>query len=188
MTAIYIRVSTVDQRLEAQELSLRKFCRTQGWTDLVTYSDKLSGKHQRRPGLKQLLNSVKAGKIERVVCFAVDRLGRTLLELTQLVDTLERSKVPLILSSQDIDTSKLTRTQRMVLGMLMVVAEFELALNTNRILAGIESARERGTALGRPSKQHVFSATVKTLRLQGVSFRKIAKQLNLPLSTVHALA
>ena len=73
-----IRVSTGIQRTESQEHELRQYCRQRGWKDLVFYVDKIGGAKASRPQLDQLTRDIRSGKIERLLVFKLDRLGRSL--------------------------------------------------------------------------------------------------------------
>jgi site-specific DNA recombinase len=77
-TALYIRVSTEGQRTDSQEQELRRYCRQRGWKDLIFYVDKTSGAKASRPQLDRLMQDIRAGKVQRLVVYKLDRLGRSL--------------------------------------------------------------------------------------------------------------
>lgn len=104
-TAVYARVSTEGQRTDSQELELKRYCRQRGWRNVTYYADKISGAKASRPQLDQLMQDIRAGKIERLIVYKLDRLGRSLTHLALILDELNRLNVPLIASSQGIDTS-----------------------------------------------------------------------------------
>jgi len=122
-TAIYVRVSTAEQRVDSQELELRRYCGQRGWAEVQFYTDRITGASCSRPQLDALMKAVRAGTMTRVVCFKLDRLGRSLTHLALMLDELNRLKVPLIASSQGIDTSDDNPAGRLQLGVLMAVAE-----------------------------------------------------------------
>ena len=93
-TALYVRVSTLDQRQDSQVKELKKHCRLRKWTNLVFYQDKLSGAEVARPELDRMMRDVRAGRIERVVCFKLDRLGRSVAHLALLMEELIGSTCP----------------------------------------------------------------------------------------------
>lgn len=72
-TAVYMRVSTGDQKLDSQERELRRYCQMRGWKNAVFYSDKKTGASTSRPALERLLQDMRAGKIQRLVCYKLDR-------------------------------------------------------------------------------------------------------------------
>ena len=105
-TALYIRVSTEGQRTDSQEQEFERYCRQRGWKDLTFYVDRISGAKASRPELDRLMQDIRAGKVERLIVYKLDRLGRSLTHLALILDELNRLHVPLIASSQGIDTSQ----------------------------------------------------------------------------------
>lgn len=86
--AVYMRVSTADQKLDSQEKELHRYCQMRGWKKTTVYSDKMSGAATTRPALERLLQDMRAGKIERLVCYKLDRVGRSLTHLALIVDEM----------------------------------------------------------------------------------------------------
>src|SRR5262245_41291510 len=118
-TAIYLRVSTTDQRFDSQEQELRAYCDRRGWTDAQAFTDKACGAKTNRGGLEALMAAVRAGKLERVVVYKLDRLGRSLTHLALVLDELQRHGVALVATSQGIDTSSDNPVGRLQLNVLM---------------------------------------------------------------------
>lgn len=183
-TALYVRVSTDQQTTDSQEHELRAFCERRGWRDCQTYTDQISGAKFVRPGLDALLGAVRAGKVERIVVFKLDRLGRSLPHLALILDELQRHAVALIATSQGIDTSGTNPVGRLQLGVLMAVAEFEREIIRERINAGLAAARARGVKLGRRGGHNRTPAEVIALKNRGLGVRAIGRELNVPASTV----
>ena len=77
-TAVYVRVSTRDQRHDSQLRELQRLCRLRGWKKLATYRETESGAKASRPQLDKLMKDMRAGKIARLVAYKLDRLGRSL--------------------------------------------------------------------------------------------------------------
>lgn len=186
-TALYIRVSTLGQRTDSQEQELKFYCRKRGWKDLRIYVDKVSGAKASRPELGRLMQDMRAGKVERLLVFKLDRLGRSLTHLALILDEMNRLQVPLIASSQGIDTSDDNPAGRLQLGVLMAVAEFERGIIRERVHAGLVAARDRGVKLGRPAKLALRRKDVLKLKRQGLGVRAIARELRMPPSSVHSL-
>ena len=132
-TAIYTRVSTDDQTTASQEHELSTYCDRRGWRETKTYYDQISGAKFIRPGLDSLMAAVRAGKIERIIVFKLDRLGRSLPHLALILDELGRHNVALIATSQGIDTSNSNPVGRLQLNVLMAVAEFEREIIRERV-------------------------------------------------------
>ncbi len=184
-TALYIRVSTDGQRTDSQEQELKGYCRQRGWKDLSLYVDRICGAKASRPQLDQLMQDIRAGQVERLLVFKLDRLGRSLTHLAQILDELNRLKVPLIASSHGIDTSDDNPAGRLQLGVLMAVAEFERGIIKERVNAGLAAAKARGVQLGRPATINGRADEVRKLKAQGLGLRAIARQLGMPPSSVH---
>jgi DNA invertase Pin-like site-specific DNA recombinase len=187
MTAIYMRVSTDDQRLDSQQRELKRYCQHRGWTNLHFYADKLSGSKASRPALDEMIADLRGGKLERLIVYKLDRLGRSLIHLALILDELSRTKVPLICTSQGIDTSDDNPAGKLQLGVLMAVAEFERGIIRERVNAGLAAAKDRGVKLGRPPKLRARAPEVMKLKGQGLGIRAIARTLEMPVSSVHSV-
>jgi len=135
----YGRVSTRDQNPEAQEDAL-----TAAGCDRI-FVDKLSGKLASRPELDKALLSARDG--DQFVITKLDRLGRSLKNLIELSEKLQKQGVALVVLDQGIDTS--TPVGRMFFHILGAIAEFEHSLMVERTKEGLEAARARGRNGGR---------------------------------------
>jgi len=116
-----------------------------------------------------------------------NRLRRSRTNLALMLDEVNRLKVPLIASSQGIDTSDDDPAGRLQLGVLMAVAEFERGIIRERVKAGVTAARARGVKLGRPPKLKARAPEVMALKNQGLGIRAISRSLGMPVSSVHSL-
>ena len=88
--AVYARVSTADQTCENQLIELRRYCAARGW-DATEYVDTgVSGAKDRRPALDRLVVDARRRKVDTVVVWRLDRLGRNLRHLILLIDELPR--------------------------------------------------------------------------------------------------
>ena len=185
-TAIYARVSTANgkQSTDSQLLEVEKYCQMRGWANLEIYSDKVSGAKATRPALDRMVKDMRSGKVERVVAFKLDRIGRSLTHLCLLVDEMSNLGVPLICSSQGIDTSGNNPASTLQLDVLKAVCEFERNLIKDRVNAGLNAARARGVRLGRPSTLSSRRDEVLALKQQGLGLREIGRQLNIPIASV----
>ena len=186
-TAIYCRVSTDKQSHDSQLLELRTYCERRGWGEVVEFSDTITGSKFTRRGLDALFADVRKGKVERVVVFKLDRLGRSLAHLAQLIAELTAGGVALICTSQGIDTSDSNSAGRLQLGVLMAVAEFEREIIRERVNAGLAAARARGAKLGRPDTLAAHRAAVAALLAQGKGVREIARELGLAVSSAYKI-
>lgn len=136
----YARVSTVDQNLDAQKEELLKY----GCTKI--FFEKASGKNLDRPELKKLLNVLKENDV--LVIYKLDRLGRSLKDLIELVNDLGVRKVDFVSLSDGIDTG--TALGKLMFHLVGAFAEFERSLISERTKLGLGSARARGRVGGKP--------------------------------------
>ena len=131
------------------------------------------------------MQSVMRKEVDIVMVWSVDRLGRSLQHLITLLSDIESKGINLYLHQQNIDSS--TSSGKMLFQMLGVFAEFERSLIRERVLAGLARARSQGKRLGRPPIPPITVDKIKRLRGEGMSLRKIAKQVGISPSKVHQL-
>ncbi len=178
--AIYVRVSTLDQNLDNQLDDLHKYVRQRGWGDAVVYSDRVSGAKDRRPGLDDLLKAARRRHIDVVVCWRLDRLGRSLRHLLDVLQEFEALGVGFISLHEGLDVT--TPAGRLQMHMLGAFAEFERSRIAERVRAGLDRARRQGKRLGRPPRR----ITPRELDLTAaLSIRAAARELRVSASQVH---
>ena len=181
---IYTRISTDKQTPASQLSELRHYCARRGWKNVEELTDVVSGTKSSRDGLDRLMLAVRRGKVDVVVCFKLDRLGRSLAHLAQIIGDFAAHNVALVVPSQGIDTSASNPAARLQLNVLCAVAEFEREVIRERVNAGLAVAKAKGVRLGRPPAHDVHRAAVARLRSQGMSYRAIAKRLEIPATSV----
>ena len=186
-TAVYVRVSTKEQRTDSQLQELKRYCQQRGWKRVEVFADKISGEKSTRPQLDKMVNEVRSGRVERVVTYKLDRLGRSITHLCLLVDEMTRLGIPLVCSSQGIDTSGNNPCGKFQLDVLKAVCEFERNLIRDRVNAGLDAARAKGVKLGRPKTLQTRTEEVVALRRKGLGLRAIARELKMPVSSVHSI-
>jgi DNA invertase Pin-like site-specific DNA recombinase len=188
-TAIYVRVSTNNgsQTTDSQLGEIRKYCDMRGWDETEVFEDHVSGGKASRPALDRMIKQMRAGALARCVCWKLDRLGRSLTHLALVIDEMTHLQVPLVCTSQGIDTSSGNPVGKFQLGVLMAVAEFERAIIKERVNAGIAAARNRGVRLGRPSTLNKRRDEVLEMKAKGMGVRGIARELKMPVASVFKL-
>jgi putative DNA-invertase from lambdoid prophage Rac len=186
--AIYLRVSTDRQNTDSQALELREYCARRGWTNVTEYSDTASGAKFSRQGLDALMRNIRRHRIDAVVAYKLDRLGRSLPHLAQLIGEMTANRVALVIPQQGIDTSASNPASQLQLNILAAVAEFEREIIRERVNAGLRAARARGKRLGRPSTLEQHLSRVRELRASGMTISAVARALSLPYSSAHKLA
>jgi putative DNA-invertase from lambdoid prophage Rac len=178
--AIYARVSTSDQTCENQLLELRRYCEARGWQPTEYVDTGISGAKDRRPALDQLMTDAKRRKLDVVVCWKLDRFGRSLAHLINAIQTLTDAGVGFASLGEGIDTG--SATGRLMLGILGSFAEFERERIRERIHAGLARARRQGQRLGR-RRERISRHDLE--RVHGLSVREAAKLLGVPPSRIH---
>lgn len=138
----YARVSTTDQNLSLQTDALERA----GISPADIFCDKLSGAKHERPGLDECLASLRPGDV--LVVWKLDRLGRSLRHLLDVVAALIERKIGFRSLEECIDTT--TSGGKLVFHIFAALAEFEKDLIKERTLAGLKAARARGRKGGRP--------------------------------------
>jgi DNA invertase Pin-like site-specific DNA recombinase len=186
--AVYGRVSTDAQSHASQLREVRAYVRRRWPKAVVTeYLDKASGARFSRSALDILMAEVRQSRVDVLAVYKLDRLGRSLQHLAQLIGEFEAHGTALVATSQGIDTSESNPAGRLQMHVLAAVAEFERSVIRERINAGLAAARERGTILGRPRTLHRHKSAVAKLSRSGLSGRRIAAKLNIPPGSVFAV-
>src|SRR5689334_10651558 len=135
----YARVSTIEQTLDLQQDALR-----QAGCEQV-FTDRISGAKSERPGLTQALEFGRSGDI--LVVWKLDRLGRSLRHLIEMVSELQKRNVGFRSLTENIDTT--SPGGKLIFHIFGSLAEFERDLIRERTLAGLAAARARGRKGGR---------------------------------------
>lgn len=158
----YARVSTDDQNLGLQLTALKEA----GCEKI--YQEKESGKNTERPELQRMLEHLREGDI--VVVWKLDRLGRSLIDLIELINGFHRKHIQFRSMKESIDTT--TATGKLIFNIFASIAEFEREMIRERVMAGLEEAKRLGRTGGRPkglSKEaRKKAALVQTLTAKGV--------------------
>jgi len=160
--AIYARVSTTDQNCEMQLGELREYVSRRGWQSVGEYVDTgWCGAKASRPELNRLMRDAAQRKLDAILCWKLDRFGRSLLHCKSALQELQAHGVRFIATSQNIDTDESNPAARFLLHILMAAAEFERELIRERSMAGLK--RYRGQyAAGKVGKE-VHSRSGKDL-------------------------
>ena len=140
----YCRVSTKtkqDTGLEAQE----RWLKDQGCQKI--YSDLQSGRKRNRPGLSEMLRNLRPGDI--VHCRALDRLARSVRDLSNIVHEIKECGAHLHVVDQGIRTDESGIVGELILNVLSAIAQFEAGIITERIRTGQDNARAKGVKFGR---------------------------------------
>ncbi len=186
--ALYVRVSTDRQTVENQVAKLTEIATARRWTVVATYNDAgISGAKGRdkRPGLDKMLKDAQRGQFDVVMAWAIDRVGRSLIDLLGTIQHLEACKVDLYLDQQNIDTT--TPAGKLMFQITGAFAEFERSMIQSRIMAGLKRAVANGSVLGRPLNNPGALEAAKAMLAKGVGINKTARVVGLGTGTVHKL-
>lgn len=150
------------------------------------FSDVASGAKSRRPSLDNLLSQLRSGDV--IVVYKLDRLGRSLKHLIELIDSFTKMKVGLVSLNDPVDTT--SPQGRLITNIFASIAEFERELIAERTKSGLASARARGRIGGRPeglSKEaENKAAAAEVLYKDGkLSISEICAQLSIARSTLY---
>ena len=194
-TVGYVRVSTEDQAangvsIGAQEARIAAYCVAMGWhvSEVVRDAGE-SAKSLKRPGIATLLAQVAQGRIERIVVAKLDRLTRSVRDLSDLIELCNKHDVALVSVGETLDTS--SAAGRMVVNMLGVVGQWEREAIAERTASALAHKRRSGRVYGstpfgyarqgdalvpHPVEQRALRGALQ-MDAAGASFREIARYL-----------
>ena len=108
----------------------------------------MSGSKDSRPDFDLMLKDMREGLFDTIIVYKLDRIGRSTSHLLKLFEEFEKKNIKFISVTQNINTD--TPEGKLMLRMLMILAEYERELTISRINDGLARAREQGSVLGRP--------------------------------------
>ena len=173
----YARVSTQDQQPHLQIDALE----TAGCEKV--FKEKASGAQRDRPELQLALDYVRPG--DTLVVWKLDRLARSLKQLIETVEALERRKVGFRSLTEAIDTT--TSGGKLVFHIFAALAEFERSIIKERTRAGLDAARKRGRKGGRPPalKEADLVAAKALLADPDIPVSEVARRMGVSIATLY---
>ena len=174
----YARVSTGLQNLDLQNDALTKHgC-------MKIFQDKMSGTKKQRPGLEEALQYAREG--DTIVVWRLDRLGRNMQDLIQIVNTLNERGVGFHSLQENLTMDKSNATGQLMFHLFAAFAEFERNLIKERSAAGRAAARARGRLGGRPEKLEAKDIEMmKSLIENGTSIKDVAEKWGVSRTTIY---
>jgi DNA invertase Pin-like site-specific DNA recombinase len=192
----YIRVSTDEQSasglgLESQESKIRQYAKLYDLELVEILHDAASGKNLRRPGLQTALSVLEQGKAAGLVIAKLDRLTRSVRNMGELLEVYFNGKFSLRVVAEQIDTS--TAAGRMMLNILISVAQWERETISERTVDALRAKRKRGEKTGgsipfgydfvdgtlvENAREQRIIRLMESLRAEGHSYQRIANTLN----------
>ena len=183
------RVSTDDQATANQLEELKRWAKNAGHTIVKVYEDAdISGTKGRdkRPGFDALLNDAVRREFDIVAVWSSDRLGRSMKDLIEVLQTVRQTGRGLYIHTQALDTAG-----RAMFQMLGVLAEFEREVIVARVNAGLSRARQNGTksgkAIGRPRGAAYKPEKIRAALLKGGTVREVARSTGASVGTTAAI-
>ena len=155
--AIYTRKSTEEglkqdfNSLDAQREACESYIKSQqheGWTLIdKQYNDGgFSGGNLERPALKELFNDIEDGKVDTVVVYKIDRLTRSLMDFSKIVEIFDKQSVTFVSITQQFNTT--TSMGRLTLNILLSFAQFEREVTGERIRDKVAASKKKGIWMG----------------------------------------
>ncbi|EEE37454.1 resolvase, N-terminal domain [Rhodobacteraceae bacterium KLH11] len=173
----YARVSTKDQKLRMQRDALSDVA-----CEKVFEDHGVSGSKASRQGLDAMLKELREG--DTVVVFKLDRLGRSVLHLSDLLVRFRNEGIHFCSLSEGINTT--TPGGKLVYHLFNAFAEFQRDIIAENTIAGLEAARKRGTRLGRPPVLDIETvlAAQRHINQNGVSISAAARRIGASRATL----
>lgn len=175
----YIRVSTVEQNLDRQEVLMEQL----GVEKL--FVDKLSGKDTNRPKLLEMLDYVREG--DTVVIESLSRLGRSVKDLIEINEKLTKKGVALMSKKENLET--LTASGRLMFNVVASIAQFEREIMLERQREGIAIAKAKGKYKGRKEieKPNNWDEVIARWKVREITGTKAMEELGLKRTTFYKL-
>ena len=181
----YIRVSKSDG---SQTLDLQRDALIESGVDArYIYDDLASGRKDNRPGLNSCLKALQPGNT--LVVWKLDRLGRDMKHLVNLVDDLNQKDIGFkVLSGSGAEIDTTTANGRLIFGIFASLAEFERDLIRERTNAGLAAARARGRKGGRPRKMdaQTLKMAMSAMSDKNSVAHEVAKRLGITTTTLYS--
>ena len=177
-TALYLRVSTADQKPDLQYDGLRAYATRAGLDVTQDYCDVgVSGRREGRPQLNALMAAARNREIDCVLVWKFDRFARSTRHLLAALEEFDHLGVRFVSVQDQIDTdSPMGRAMFIIIG---AMAELESSLISERVTAGMRAAEARGRHLGRPATQPRIVSEIETLAIStDLSIRQIQKKIS----------
>jgi DNA invertase Pin-like site-specific DNA recombinase len=172
-TALYLRVSTAQQKPDLQRDALRSYAGRTGLAIVAEYTDvAVSGRKEGRPQLQALMRAARAREFACVLVWKFDRFARSVAHLLHALDEFNHLGIRFISLQDQIDTqSPMGKAMFTIIG---AMAELESALISERVKAGMAAAKVRGKRFGRPcTPAHVVTRVEAFAGTTTMSIRQI---------------
>ena len=184
---LYCRVSTTSQSVDRQITELTDVAERNGWEIVDPYIDLgISGStgRDKRPELDRMMKDALKKKFDVVMCWSIDRLGRSLQNCIEILNDLNAKNIDLYFDQQSLDST--TPTGKLMFSMVAAFAEFEKSIIRERVISGLENARKKGRVGGRPTN---LSSSVQDkiliMKKEGKSIKQIKAECSVGTATLY---
>ena len=176
-TAIYLRVSTADQKPDLQFDNLRAYAERAGLEIVREYLDvAVSGRKQGRPRLDALMKDARDYAFDCVLVWKFDRFARSTKHLLTALEEFDHLGVRFVSIQDQIDTT--SPMGKAMFTLIGAMAELESSLISERVTAGMKAAKARGKQLGRPKTPATVVARIEALaKTTELSVREIHQKI-----------
>lgn len=171
----YMRVSTPSQKFDSQQIAIEKY-----GVDKI-YKEYASGKKENRSELNRALNSLQTG--DTLVIFKLDRLARRTKHLLTLLESFNQRGIHFVSIQNQIDTS--TPMGKFFFTVMSAFSEMEVELIRERVLAGLEAARDNGKTLVRPNMSKEAEKAITLYLNTDLTTAAIAKKCHISVTTLY---
>lgn len=164
-----------------QLTDLRKYCARMDW-QADEYVEKASSV-KKRPVFERMLEAARKGEYQIILVWRLDRFARSMQDFVNIILELKSWRVRLISATENVDSGDENPFAQFMMKLLGLLAELERKIIVARVQAGVNEAQRQGKHCGRPTK--VFArGKARKLRKEGMSWRAIAAELGVSMSTV----
>ena len=184
---LYARVSKTSQSVERQISELEIVAARNGWEIVDRYIDHgisgATGRDQRHELDRMMKDSTKR-KFDVVMVWSIDRLGRSLQNLIEILNDLNSKNIDMYMDQQSIDST--TPTGKLMFSLIGAFAEFEKSTIRDRVISGLANARKKGRIGGRPTNlTDEIQAKILEMKSAGASIRKIKEECSVGTATIY---
>ena len=182
---LYTRVSTQQQTTENQLIELKSLCERNNWEIVEIYDETISGTKNNldREEFNRMMNDLKKGLFDKIVCYSLDRLGRKTSELINFLSMLDDYNISLFCWKQNINTDD--QMGKMFFQFISIISEYDNNIRKERQISGINRKRSQTKKYNNndfitdEQKNNVIK-----LKQDGFTYRKIKEQIPLSLSSI----
>jgi len=187
--AVYLRVSTSQQQFDLQKNAVEQWLQNcdEPIAHVKRFTEKISGRGKTRPAFDQMLEECDQGKFDTVLCYAIDRLGRTSIDVIRTILDLDKTKVRCVFIQQPfLNVSPENPESLLILAGLSYAAQIEAEMNSARTKDALAAAKEKGRPVGKKRliKDEMEEVILRCFQ-RGWEIQRIVKKYNISERTLY---